>query len=523
MRVDRRGLLLGIGFVLGLVGLKLLLQLKNHPFLLTILLVLPFLIHELYWKRRNLPPGPTPWLTVGNMVSLATANFDEIMAHWRRKYGGIYTVWIGPFPLVMVNEVHTMKKYFVQHGELFSNRWRNFATDSFMGGANGVIQIDGEKWREQRRFSLHVLRDFGVGQQLMEKKILSEVRQLTAYLRGREEVDLCTPLAICVGNIINDMLFGVTFPQGSSEMKRLHSLLDAQSRLVVHPLMGLYLAFPFTSKMPLLDGPWKELIRHRDALWEFLGRQVNDHVALFEQGHSVDDFTFAYLEEIERRKQSGDPGHFDLWQLQMLLLDLFFAGMETTVTTLKWAFLLVVHKPEVMRRIQAELDGLNVEEIGLADRSRASYTQAAVCEIQRIANILPINLLRTVSEDVRIDGYFYPKGTMVIPQIATMLNDETVFEDPSDFRPERFLDEEGKLKRVEQFMPFSLGKRQCLGESLARAELFLIFANVLKQFDVCPVPGENYSRQRTLGLTVSPQKYAVRLAPRKLDANMNIV
>ncbi|CAJ0963444.1 unnamed protein product, partial [Mesorhabditis belari] len=488
------------------------------------LAVISLIIHEIYWKRRKLPNGPIPWLTLGNMATLATANFDDLMSKWRRKYGGIFTVWIGPFPLVMVNDVGTMKKYFVQNGELFSNRWRNFVTDSFMNGANGLIQIDGEKWREQRRFSLHVLRNFGVGQHRMERKILSEVRHLTSYLQKNGEIDLCTPLAVCVGNIINDMLFGITFPQGSIEMKRLHSLLDAQSKLVVNPLMGLYIAAPFATKIPFLNKPWLELIKHRDHLWDFLGKQVQSHIEMFNNGHStIDDFTFAYLEEMDRRKEIGETGYFNEWQLQMLLLDLFFAGMETTVTTLKWAFLLMITHPVVMKNVQKELDCLNVSEVGLRERSLTPYTQAVICEIQRIANILPINLLRTVCDDVEIDGYTFPKGTMVIPQISIMLNDETVFEEPKEFRPERFLDDEGKLKRIDQFMPFSLGRRQCLGESLARAELFLIFSNVIKEFDILPVPGEIYSRKRALGLTVSPQKYRVHLVPRKLDTNMNPV
>ncbi|KAK6020710.1 hypothetical protein OSTOST_13633, partial [Ostertagia ostertagi] len=149
-------------------------------------------------------------------------------------------------------------------------------------------------------------------------------------------------------------------------------------------------------------------------------------------------------------------------------------------------------------------------------------------EIQRVANILPINLLRTVSEDVTIDGYHFPRKTLVIPQISILMNDERVFPEPKTFRPERFLTDDGKLRRIDEFLPFSVGKRQCLGESLARAELFLIFSNLLKRFDFRPpetngTSGAPLSTQRILGLTVSPPKYDCVVQLRKRDENHNLV
>ncbi|PIO57028.1 hypothetical protein TELCIR_21570, partial [Teladorsagia circumcincta] len=95
---------------------------------------------------------------------------------------------------------------------------------------------------------------------------------------------------------------------------------------------------------------------------------------------SEDDFTFTYMREMERRRQSGeDMGYFNDWQMKMQLLDLFFAGMETTVTTLKWGFLLAVLHPKVQRRVQEELDNeCSGTAVTLADRPRLPYTQATI-------------------------------------------------------------------------------------------------------------------------------------------------
>ena len=113
-----------------------------------------------------------------------------------------------------------------------------------------------------------------------------------------------------------------------------------------------------------------------------------------------------------------------------------------------------------------------------------------------------------MAEDVEIDGYHFPAGSMVLPQISITMNDPENFEEPHKFMPERFIDENNNLKKVDALVPFSLGKRQCLGESLARAELFLIFANLLRNFEFsCQDPANPPSLERVYGLTVSPKPY----------------
>lgn len=121
-------------------------------------------------------------------------------------------------------------------------------------GFNGVVQIDGDKWREQRRFSLHVLRDFGVGRALMEEKIMREVDRLMKYFDaqcrpdGRSEpIELTKPISICIGNIINDILFGKTFPHVSES-----SLSDGNQLLHGNCSVQVWLEYRFCIQNDLL-------------------------------------------------------------------------------------------------------------------------------------------------------------------------------------------------------------------------------------------------------------------------------
>lgn len=168
---------------------------------------------------------------------LLNPDVDQLFLRWKQRYGGIFTFWVGPFPMVMVADTALLKKYFVRHGDMFSGRWRNFITDYMLGGwhvvvitlpspsagFNGVVQTDGEKWREQRRFSLRVLRDFGFGRPLMERKIMSEVERLTQSLEKAADAGVLEPaqlFGICVGNIMNEILFGRTFEKVSAPRVR---------------------------------------------------------------------------------------------------------------------------------------------------------------------------------------------------------------------------------------------------------------------------------------------------------------
>lgn len=105
-------------------------------------------------------------------------------------------------------------------------------------------------------------------------------------------------------------------------------------------------------------------------------------------------------------------------------------------------------------------------------------------ESQRGINILPLNLQHATTRDTVIDGFKIPKGTGVVAQISTVMNNEEVFPDPYTFNPDRFIDENGKLKKVDELAPFSVGKRSCPGEGLARMELFLFIANFLNRYKV---------------------------------------
>ena len=104
-------------------------------------------------------------------------------------------------------------------------------------------------------------------------------------------------------------------------------------------------------------------------------------------------------------------------------------------------------------------------------------------------------------ENVEVGGYQFKKGTVFLGNFMSTHMDEEYWEEPEKFKPERFLNPaDGKiLPESSNFIPFSIGKRACLGETLARVELFLFFTAIFKNFSFAlpkhnPIPSaDNYN------------------------------
>ncbi|KAH7723232.1 Protein CYP-33C9 [Aphelenchoides avenae] len=489
---------------------------------LLVVFVSAFVFYHFYWKRRNLPPGPTPLPLIGNLLTIQFKHppgYDAFIK-WSKQYGPVYTYWVGETPVIAITDYDLIQETIVKDGDAYAGRnFFNATFELFRGGRYGVTHTEGDLWRDQRRFALHVLRNLGMGRNLMEERILEECQALVSAIDEEidnrvKEHDIFPHLNLAAGSIINQTLFGYRFSGASlKEFYELRELMNEQLGAFAAPAAQMVLMMPSMRHFPYFSKIFSKFCSNFDRLRNFFRRQIADHVKRIElEGRSAldrepTDYVEAYLKEMERRKGQPEEGFYTMTQLEN----------GTTSTTLAFAVLYLLLDLDVQCKMQSELDKIAGEErmVTTGDRSSLPYTCAVVNEIQRLCNLVPQSILRRTLQEVELGGVKIAAGTTVVPQISCLLYNEKVFPEPLLFKPERWLDENGQLKKIDEFIPFSAGKRQCLGESLARMELFLFVANLFHQFKFRPVdPLNPPSSKKLRGLAVRVHPFKCRILRR---------
>ena len=179
----------------------------------------------------------------------------------------------------------------------------------------------------------------------------------------------------------------------------------------------------------------------------------------------------------------------------MLQNVLYAAGQESTATTLHWALLLMARHTDIQKRIHEELDReVSGCELVLADRQRLRFTESVLNEVQRFSGVVPLSAHRTLQE-VNFKGYTLPAGTIVLPNLYAILHDTHIWKDATHFNPDANFPIDSPDADALRSLPFGVGRRACIGETLARQELFMFFAGILQRFEIaehpnCPLPSE---------------------------------
>ncbi|XP_075057378.1 cytochrome P450 2K4-like [Mixophyes fleayi] len=461
---------------------------------------------------KNFPPGPKPLPIIGNIHMIDMAKPHKTLIEMSKKYGSVFSVQLGMTKMVVLCGYDTIKDALINHAEEFTDRPRTPVFDKILKG-NGIVFANGENWKVMRRFAISTLRDFGMGRKTIENKIIEEAECLTQKIKshGGKSFNNLTIINAAVANIIVSILLSRRFEYDDPTILQLMGSVNENIRLLGRPMVRLYNSFP--SVMDWLPGAHRKIFENAEKFQSFLRatfiKQKKD-LDVNDQRNLIDVFL---AKQREGKPESTLYYHND--NLNALVGNLFAAGMETTTTTLRWGLLLMMKYPDIQIKVQNEIERV----IGSASpqiehRKQMPYTDAVIHEIQRFGDIAPANVPHATSQDVTFRGYFIPKGTPVIPLLTSALKDGTYFERPEEFYPEHFLNSQGHFKKNDAFIPFSMGKRSCAGENLAKMELFLFFTTLLQNFTFKAPPGAKLDLTPTLSSTNAPEPYETCAIPR---------
>ncbi|VFV27283.1 cytochrome p450 2c41-like isoform 1 [Lynx pardinus] len=442
------------------------------------------------WKQNigkgKLPSGPHPLPFIGNILQVDVKNIGKSLCNLSKTYGPVFTLYFGMKPAVVLHGYKAVKEALIDLGEEFSERG-SFPLAERISKGHGILFTNGKRWKEMRRFCLMTLRNLGMGKSDLENRVQEEAYYLMEELR-KTNVGLCAvrakptldPLShsLCPSPILAHALSLSLF------LKKTISLNENKSFYSL-PWCCLQRCFP--ALIDYLPGSHRKIFKNFTRTHNYILEKTKEHQESLDINNPR-DFIDYFLIKIKQENHSQQL-EFTIENLIATASDLFAAGTETTSTTLRYALLLLLKHPEVTAKIQEEIGHVIGRHRSpcMQDRSRMPYTNAVLHEIQRYIDLIPINLPHAVTRDIKFRNYVIPKGTSVLISLTSVLHDDKEFPNPETFDPAHFLDDSGNLKKSDYFMVFSAGKRICVGESLARMELFLFLTSILQNFTLKPV------------------------------------
>ncbi|XP_072331406.1 cytochrome P450 2K1-like [Scyliorhinus torazame] len=456
----------------------------------------------------NLPPGPSPLPLIGNLHQLDLKRLHWSLMQLSEKYGSVFSVSIGAQKAVVLAGYDTVKDALVDHADQFAGRPHIPIFDEYSFRC-GITLSDGKQWQDTRKFVMSRLREFGMGKKSFEEKIAEEVNFLVNIFESYKGQPFETAQIVnsAVSNIICSIIFGHRFDYEDELFISLTTMLDEMARLGGTAPIHLYNAYPF---LGFLIPSHRKIMENRDRIYGIF----NDFFKAAKEPlseNSIQSFSEALIMKYQQESR-GQDSEFERRDTLATTIDLFAGGTETISTTICWGLLLMMKYPEIQKKVQEEID----QVIGAGrcpsteDRKRMPYTDAVIHEIQRFANILPLNVPHSTTVDMHFRGYFIPKGMCVIPLLTSVLFDKTQWKKPNEFDPAHFLDAEGRFVKNKAFMPFSAGRRVCAGEALAKAELFLFFTTLLQRFQFQAPPGvTNLDLTPLVGVSLTPKPHRV--------------
>ncbi|XP_034032993.1 cytochrome P450 2J6-like [Thalassophryne amazonica] len=461
-------------------------------------------------RPKNFPPGPWALPILGNLHHINLKNPIKSFEQLRRTYGNVYSLFIGFQPAVILNGVQAMKEAMVTKATDFAGRPKDLFINE-VGQKKGVILVDyGPVWKEHRRFALMTLRNFGLGKQSMEERILGEIQYIMTTLENNNGKTFWPRVMFhnAASNIICQILFNTRYNYDDKLINVIIHCFVENSKIINGPWSLVYDSFPVVRKLPL---PFRKALKNVETCKKIIKDLVKEHKVTRIPGKPR-DLIDCYLDEMDKRCD-GDSS-FSEEQLFIYLIDLHFAGTDTTSNTLLTAFLYLMTYPHVQERCQQEIDRVlaGKEQASFDDRGNMPYVQAVLHEALRLSNTVPLSVFHSTTKDTNLMGYSIPKGTLIIQNMYSVLNEEGQWKFPNEFHPENFLNEQGEFVKPEAFMPFSAGPRMCLGEGLARMELFLVMVTLLRKFKfIWPEDGGKPDYTPVYGVTQTPKPYRMKV------------
>lgn len=440
-------------------------------------------------RSKQIPEVRGGWLGWKNVREFAEDS-PEFLLKLAKEYGGIVQFRLGFLSFCLVTDPEYVREVLVTQADKFEKSARDKRImGRFLG--QGLVTSDGEYHARQRKLS----------QPAFRKKLISGYADTMMYQTEHmldtwedgQPLNIAEKMNELTMYIVSETLFHMDVSDVTKRVGEAIVFLQEEANR------------DFTS--PFFMPKWLPTPRNIQAnrAIKFLDDIIYEMIAKRrqEEGSEIEQTRHDLLSSLLEAKDDDGERMTDL-QLRDELLTLFVAGHETTSNALTWTWYLLSQHPEVERKLHQELDDvLQGRPVTLEDLAQLPYTHQILKESMRICPPVWTLNTRCNREDVEIDGYVIPKGTLVFVSPYALHHHPNNFENPHVFDPDRFLPErEEKIHRY-AYIPFGAGHRVCIGNSFAMMESALILARIAQKYRLLLEPGQTI--KKLAHITMSPE------------------
>ncbi|XP_058106348.1 cytochrome P450 89A2-like [Magnolia sinica] len=484
--------------------------LLSFSFFACITLKILFRFLEEMMNRKKLPPGPMPLPVIGNLHQIGIGEIEPHLKKLHDKYGPMITIHQGAERHVFIAGHDIAHQTLIKNGLAFGHRLpsapENFrlfggdASEPFIGFTDC-----GPLWNLFRRnlaskiLSPTSLSSFAGARKEIIKKLSHKLKEETGGVEGVvhpleifRHVLFSLALFMCFGEKLDDEAVA----EQLEAIRLSHQNLNRFMVFHIFPKFGKYL-FPKR---------WKEMLVIRHRLLTNLVPLVQTRTHKMEEIKK--DGVFSYADSLIELELPGG-GKLRESEVTTLCYEFLTAGVSTVVSSLQWAMANLVKYPNVQAKLYEEIERVTEENGGIIkeeDLKKMPYLKAVILETLRMHPPIHTLLPHRVSEDISLEGYIIPKNTFVNFMLVSMGLDDKVWENPLEFKPERFL---GGRETVDltgtreiKMIPFGAGRRVCPGIGLGMLHLEYMVAHLIKEFEWKGVTGDEVDMAETMEMEI---------------------
>ncbi|MQL98494.1 hypothetical protein Taro_031201 [Colocasia esculenta] len=464
-------------------------------------LVVPFLVSNSQ-KFTNLPPGPLSLPVFGNWLQVGNDLNHRFLASIAAKYGKVFLLRLGVRNLVVVSDPDLATQVLHTQGVEFGSRPRNVVFDIFTGnGQDMVFTIYGDHWRKMRRimtlpfFTNKVVQQY---REMWEQEMDLAVVDLGDDGHGEwanpEGVVVRRRLQLMLYNIMYRMMFDARFESVTDPLFQQATQFNSERSRLAQSFEYNYGDF-IPVLRPFLRGyldRCRDLQSRRLAFFNNYYVEKRRKVMAVKENRQKLNCAIDHILEAERN------GEISSENVLYIVENINVAAIETTLWSMEWAIAELVNHPNIQSKLRRELnDVLGGAPLTESALPRLPYLQAVVKETLRLHTPIPLLVPHMNLEQAKLGGFDIPKESKVVVNAWWLANNPAWWKNPSEFRPDRFLNEENETEALVggkvdfRFLPFGVGRRSCPGIILALPLLGLIVGKLVGSFEILPPPGQD--------------------------------